>query len=82
MVSQFVTHDVFNQAPPLQGYDVFGADRVLTEGVDREGAPWSRPELGELGRLRAELNIIKDYGNMGEKGQANQSTGNIRASVQ
>jgi hypothetical protein len=44
--------------------------------------PNNPPELGELGRLRAELNIIKDYGNMGEKGQANQSTGNIRASVQ
>ncbi len=51
MVSHFVTHDVFNQAPPLQGYDVFEADRALREGVDREGASWSRPELGELGRL-------------------------------
>jgi putative acyl-CoA dehydrogenase len=51
MVSQFATHDVFNQAPPLQGYDVFAADRVLREGVDREGASWSRAELGELGRL-------------------------------
>jgi putative acyl-CoA dehydrogenase len=51
MVSQFATHDVFNQAPPLQGYDVFAADRVLREGVDREGASWSGAELGELGRL-------------------------------
>jgi len=51
MVSQFVTHDVFNQAPPLQGYDVFAADRVLAEGVEREGASWSRAELAELGRL-------------------------------
>jgi putative acyl-CoA dehydrogenase len=51
MVSQGVTHDVFNQVPPLQGYDVFAADPVLTEGVDREGASWSGAELGELGRL-------------------------------
>ncbi len=46
----FDTHDVFNQTPPLAGYDVFEADRVLAEAVDREGAAWARPELGELGR--------------------------------
>ena len=51
MVGQFDTHDVFNQAPPLEGYDVFAADRALGEAVDREGAAWARPELGALGLL-------------------------------
>ena len=51
MTVGFDTHDVFNQAPPLEGYDVFGADQALGEAVGREGAGWARPELGELGAL-------------------------------
>ena len=51
MAGQFDTHDVFNQAPPLQGYDVFAADQALGEALDREGAAWARPELGTLGAL-------------------------------
>ncbi|HEY3842867.1 MAG TPA: acyl-CoA dehydrogenase family protein [Acidimicrobiales bacterium] len=50
LAGPFDTHDVFNQTPPLVGYDVFGADRALSEAVDREGASWARPELAELGR--------------------------------
>ncbi len=45
------THDVLNQPPPLEGYDVFGADEALVEGVAREGAGWASDELSELGRL-------------------------------
>ncbi|BBC32037.1 Acyl-CoA dehydrogenase [Streptomyces graminofaciens] len=48
------THEVTNQAPPLVGYDVFTADRVLTEAVDRHLAPdlldEARGELSGLGR--------------------------------
>lgn len=48
------THTVSNQVPPLLGYDVFGADRVLSEAVERHLAPelllLAREELGELGR--------------------------------
>ncbi len=51
MVGQFETHEVFNQAPPLEGYDVFGADRALVEAVDREGAGWAVAELEGLGVL-------------------------------
>ncbi|MFI6944082.1 acyl-CoA dehydrogenase family protein [Streptomyces sp. NPDC050418] len=48
------THTVTNQAEPLVGYDVFAADRALTEGVERHlperlHAPVRR-ELSELGR--------------------------------
>ncbi|MEV8532726.1 acyl-CoA dehydrogenase family protein [Streptomyces sp. NPDC051211] len=46
------THTVSNQAPPLVGYDVYGGDRALTEGVERHLAP----EL--LGEVREELGIL------------------------
>ncbi|MEU9199791.1 acyl-CoA dehydrogenase family protein [Streptomyces sp. NPDC048332] len=48
------THTVSNQAPPLLGYDVFGADRVLTEAVERHLSADllddARDGLAELGR--------------------------------
>ncbi|MBT2405071.1 MULTISPECIES: acyl-CoA dehydrogenase family protein [unclassified Streptomyces] len=46
------THTVSNQAPPLVGYDVYGGDRALTEGVERHLAD-AAPEL--LGEVRQEL---------------------------
>jgi putative acyl-CoA dehydrogenase len=51
MTIHFDTHEVFNQAPPLEGYDVFGTDAALSEAVEREGAAWARPELEALGVL-------------------------------
>ncbi|MBT2508767.1 acyl-CoA dehydrogenase family protein [Streptomyces sp. ISL-98] len=48
------THTVTNQAPPLVGYDVFTADRALSEGVERHVTPGLledvRQELTALGR--------------------------------
>ncbi|MFF9347661.1 acyl-CoA dehydrogenase family protein [Streptomyces sp. NPDC014734] len=48
------THTVFNQAPPLVGYDVYAADLALSEAVRRhlpsELLAGARAELGELGR--------------------------------
>ncbi|MBT2398853.1 acyl-CoA dehydrogenase family protein [Streptomyces sp. ISL-100] len=48
------THTVTNQAPPLVEYDVFTADRALSEGVERHIAPELaeevREELAGLGR--------------------------------
>ncbi|MFJ7628837.1 acyl-CoA dehydrogenase family protein [Streptomyces sp. NPDC097595] len=48
------THTVSNQAPPLLGYDVFGADRVLGEAVERhlpaEVLEEAREGLTALGR--------------------------------
>ncbi|WP_345041773.1 acyl-CoA dehydrogenase family protein [Streptomyces sannanensis] len=47
------THTVTNQVPPLVGYDVFAADRALSEAVERHIAPELldevRGELSELG---------------------------------
>jgi putative acyl-CoA dehydrogenase len=46
------THEVFNQAPPLVGYDMYATDRPLTEAVKLySGAnPAETAELGEVGR--------------------------------
>ncbi|MGW4232793.1 acyl-CoA dehydrogenase family protein [Streptomyces sp. NPDC004980] len=47
------THTVTNQVPPLVGYDVFAADRALSEAVERHLEPGilseARKELGALG---------------------------------
>ena len=43
------THEVFNQPPPLSGYDVFGGDVALVEAIGREGAAWAGEELRDLG---------------------------------
>ncbi|MDT0474872.1 acyl-CoA dehydrogenase family protein [Streptomyces griseoviridis] len=55
------THEVTNQAPPLVGYDVFGADQVLTEAVERHLAPELLDpvlaELGELGRAAGSAQV-------------------------
>ena len=44
------THEVLNQASPLENYNVFAADRVLVEALRREGARLGRrPRIGEVG---------------------------------
>ena len=45
------THEVTNQPPPLEDYDVFGEDAALVEATRREGAAWAADDLHALGRL-------------------------------
>ncbi len=45
------THTVFNQAPPLEGVDVFASNLPLVEAVEREGAGWVRERASALGRF-------------------------------
>ena len=54
MVGQFDTHDVFNQAPPLEDYDVFAADPALSEARRPRGrgvGPTRARDPGRAGRL-------------------------------
>ena len=44
------THEVENQPPPLEGYNLFESDPALAEGVAREGADWAAPDLSALGK--------------------------------
>ncbi|MES9609706.1 acyl-CoA dehydrogenase family protein [Actinomadura sp. NPDC000929] len=45
-----MTHEVFNQVPPLAGHDA-SDEAALLDGLHREGAGWAEPEVRELGRL-------------------------------
>ncbi|HEY4896891.1 MAG TPA: acyl-CoA dehydrogenase family protein [Solirubrobacteraceae bacterium] len=45
------THEVFNQAPPLVGVDVFACNLPLVEAVEREGAGWASERASALGRF-------------------------------
>ncbi|WP_128380619.1 acyl-CoA dehydrogenase family protein [Streptomyces cavernae] len=61
------THTVTNQAPPLVGYDVFAADRALTEGVERYVDPAlldeAMDELSGLGRSAGSVQL-QDWGRL------------------
>ncbi|MFJ2648262.1 acyl-CoA dehydrogenase family protein [Streptomyces sp. NPDC087420] len=63
------THTVTNQVPPLVGYDVFSADRALTEGVERHVTAGlldeTRAELTALGRSAgsAEVQLLGTLAN-------------------
>src|SRR5262249_60110544 len=43
------THEVLNQPPPLEHYDLFSTDRALAEGLEREGAGWARERAHRVG---------------------------------
>src|SRR6266566_9882886 len=45
------THTVFNQAPPLQGVNVFSSNVALVEATEREGAGWVCQRASELGQF-------------------------------
>jgi putative acyl-CoA dehydrogenase len=45
------THEITNQAPPLQGHDVLGTDRALTEALHRHGGGDHAERLHALGVL-------------------------------
>jgi putative acyl-CoA dehydrogenase len=45
------THEVFNQPPPLDGYDLFDQDVVLRGAVDRHGGAWGLAGLSRFGQV-------------------------------
>ncbi|MCC6072452.1 isovaleryl-CoA dehydrogenase [Massilia sp. GCM10020059] len=48
-MSEFDTHEVFNQAPPFENVNLFACDPALMEALAREGAGWAADGLRELG---------------------------------
>ena len=52
------THEVLNQPPPFEGYNVFERDRTLVEAVRREGADWAEGEASELGAICGRADVI------------------------
>lgn len=53
------THEVKNQAGPLEDYNLFERDRPLTEGLRREGAAWAEPRIREFGALMGSRRVIE-----------------------
>jgi len=53
------THTVFNQPPPLVGYNVFTQDTVLVESVQREGAGWALDRLSDIGAFAGREEVIQ-----------------------
>jgi len=56
------THEVFNQVPPLIGYDV-ADDPAMLDALRREGAGWAEPEVRSIGR-RAGTQQAQDWGRL------------------
>lgn len=48
-ITRFPTHEVTNQAPPLENLNLFEQDVVLHDALRREGAGWAREKLTALG---------------------------------
>jgi putative acyl-CoA dehydrogenase len=56
------THEVFNQPPPLTGYDV-ADDPAMLDALRRAGAGWAEAEIRELGALAGSA-AAQDWGRL------------------
>lgn len=64
MISEYVktevaTHEVKNQPPPLQYYNLFKDDKALAEGLVREGARWAEQRVSAFGELMGTPGLIE-----------------------
>ncbi len=66
------THNVENQAPPLEGINLFRGDAVLREAVVREGGEWAMDRLDTLGQ------VVTDPFNMEQAELANKHTPQLK----
>ena len=46
-----MTHEVLNQPPPLENYNLFTGDNALVEGLRREGAEWAEERARAFGAI-------------------------------
>jgi putative acyl-CoA dehydrogenase len=56
---QWPTHDVTNQVPELQDYNLFATDVALSEGVRRERAEWHYDKLVHFGAELGRAEVIQ-----------------------
>jgi putative acyl-CoA dehydrogenase len=52
------THEVVNQAAPLDGHNAFRENRPLVEALRREGAGWAEPRVEALGEVAGRADTI------------------------
>jgi putative acyl-CoA dehydrogenase len=53
------THEVFNQAPPFEGVDLYRSNVALVEATQREGAAWIDEQASEIGRFAGSAEAIE-----------------------
>jgi putative acyl-CoA dehydrogenase len=58
-VSQFDTHEVFNQPPPFEDVDLFSSDRALIDAVKRAGGDAHGARLAAFGRRAGSAEVIE-----------------------
>ncbi len=55
----FATHEVLNQPPPLEAYNLFEQDAALCEAVAREGGSWGEDRLVRFGAWLGEAATLR-----------------------
>ncbi len=55
----FATHEVLNQPPPLEDYNLFEQDAALREAVAREGGAWGQARLARFGGWLGQASTIR-----------------------
>ncbi len=53
------THEVINQPPPLEEYNLYEQDKILKEALHREGAAWAADSISRLGALVGSREMIE-----------------------
>lgn len=53
------THEVFNQVPTLENYNLYNINSVLKEAVQREGATWAEERLLKFGKLCGSKDVMQ-----------------------
>jgi putative acyl-CoA dehydrogenase len=56
---QWPTHEVANQAPNLENYNIFTTDIALTEGIRQEQAGWHERDLARLGAELGSAEVLR-----------------------
>jgi putative acyl-CoA dehydrogenase len=56
---QLLTHEVQNQVPPLENYNLYEGDIVLQEALEREGALWAKDHLFAFGKALGRAEILE-----------------------
>ena len=57
--SPAATHEVLNQATPLEDYNTYESDRVLVEALRREGGDWAESRVSEAGAFAGSAQAIR-----------------------
>jgi putative acyl-CoA dehydrogenase len=58
-ITRLPTHEVTNQPPPLEDYNLFELDAALDEGLKREGAASARERVRTFGGMLGSADVLK-----------------------